>query len=145
MLAQPSTIEAVAHLARGGSPAELGPAIDAATLVPGLVGLPQLGDGGAIEGEVWWVDRFGNCQLNIGPDELIDAGAGLGGFLEVRLGARTKAARWVGTYAEAKPSELVVLVDSYGLCSLALDRRSAAAEYELQAGSSVVLVAPGKS
>ena len=25
---------------------------------------------GAIVGEVWWVDRFGNCQLNIDPGEL---------------------------------------------------------------------------
>jgi S-adenosylmethionine hydrolase len=136
---------AAAFLARGGTPSELGPPVDAATLVPGLVGLPQMGDGGAIEGEVWWIDRFGNCQLNIGPDELLEAGGALGGFLEVRLGARAKAARWVSTYAEAKPSELVLVVDSYGLCSLALDRRSAAGEYELRAGSSVVLVPPGKS
>ena len=32
-------------------------------------------------------------------------------------------ARWVRTYADAKPSELVMLVDSYGLLSIALDRR----------------------
>jgi S-adenosylmethionine hydrolase len=90
---------AVAHLVRGGASSELGPPVDAASLVPGLVGLPRVGDGGAIEGEVWWIDRFGNCQLNIGPEELLEAGVALGGFLEVRLGARTKAARWVSTYA----------------------------------------------
>ena len=44
-------------------------------------------------------------------------------------------ARWVRTYADAKPSELVVLVDSYGLLSVALDRRSAAEELGLHAGS----------
>ncbi len=136
---------AVAHLVKGGRASELGPPVDPATLIPGLVGLPQLGEGGAIEGEVWWIDRFGNCQLNIGPDELVEAGAGLGGFLEIRMGARTKAARWVTTYAEARPSELVLLVDSYGLCSLALDRRSAASEYELRTGSSVVVAPPGTS
>ena len=38
-----------------------------------------------------------------------------------------RAARWVHTYADAKPSELVVLVDSYGLLALAFDRESAAA------------------
>ena len=44
-------------------------------------------------------------------------------------------ARWVHTYADAKPSELVVLVDSYGLISIALDRRSAAEELGLRGGS----------
>ena len=44
-------------------------------------------------------------------------------------------ARWVRTYADAKPSELVVLVDSYGLVSVALDRRSAAEELGLRGGS----------
>ncbi|HEV2310551.1 MAG TPA: SAM hydroxide adenosyltransferase, partial [Acidimicrobiia bacterium] len=66
-----------------------------------------------------------------------------GETVEVRLGERAKAARWVDTYASARPSELVLLVDSYGLLALALDRRSAAAEYDLHPGSSVVLVLPG--
>ena len=46
--------------------------------------------------------------------------------VEVHLGTGIRAARWVHTYADAKPSELVLLVDSYGLLSLALDRESAA-------------------
>ena len=32
----------------------------------------------SVVGEVWWVDRYGNCQLNIGPDELGAVGAGPG-------------------------------------------------------------------
>ena len=51
-------------------------------------------------------------------------------------------ARWVRTYADAKPSELVVLVDSYGLLSIALDRRSAADELGLRAGCGVTVVPP---
>ncbi len=134
---------AAAHLARGGDLDDLGPRVDPATLIPGLVGLPRDVPGGGIEADVWWVDRFGNCQLNVGPDELTAAGAAPGATLEVRCGERVKAARWVRTYAEARPSELVLLVDSYGLIALALDRRSAAAEYDLTAGSTVVLVPPG--
>jgi S-adenosylmethionine hydrolase len=105
------------------------------------VGLPQLEEG-SVAAEVWWIDRFGNCQLNVGPDELAALGAAPGGPVEVHLGERAKAARWVGTYADAKPSELVLLVDSYGLFALALDRRSAAAEYALRPGSPVTLVPP---
>jgi S-adenosylmethionine hydrolase len=132
-----------AALATGTPIGDLGPVVDPAGLVPGLVGLPQVTEGGAIEAEVWWIDRFGNAQLNVGPEELTDQGVEPGGVVEVRAGKRTKSARWVHTYADARPSELVLLVDSYGLLALALDRRSAAAEYGLRPGGSVTLVPPG--
>jgi S-adenosyl-L-methionine hydrolase (adenosine-forming) len=134
---------AAAHLAAGGALDDLGDDVDPAGLVPGLVPLPRVLDDGGIEAEVWWVDRFGNCQLNVGPEELAALGAAPGDNVEVRVGDRAKAARWVGTYADAKASELVLLVDSYGLLSLALDRRSAAAEYGLRAGGAVTLRPPG--
>jgi len=134
---------AAAHLAAGVDASELGEEVDAAGLVPGLVSLPRHDEGGAIHGEVWWIDRFGNCQLNIDPDELRAHGAEPGGTLEVRFGDQVRSVRWVHTYADAKPSELVLLVDSYGLASLALDRGSAAAEWTLEPGSSVTLVPPG--
>jgi S-adenosylmethionine hydrolase len=134
---------AAAHLAAGGTLEALGEPVDPATLVPGVVGLPRVLPGGAVEADVWWVDRFGNCQLNVGPDELEAAGAEPGGTVEVRVEGRAKAARWVRTYAAARPSELVLLVDSYGLVALALDRRSAAAEYGLHPGSTVLLIPPG--
>jgi S-adenosylmethionine hydrolase len=133
---------AAAHLARGEPIDQLGPAVDPAGLVPGLLGLPQIGDDGVIDAQVWWIDHFGNCQLNVGPDELAALGGSPDGPVEVRMGERTKAARWVGTYADAKPSELVLVVDSTGLLSLCLDRRSAAAEYGLHRGSAVALVPP---
>ena len=137
---------AVAQLALGTDVAELGRAVDPNSLVPGLLGLPQFEDGGAVASQVWWVDRFGNCQLNVGPDELEALGAERGGPVEVHLpGGATRAARWVHTYADARASELVLVVDSYGLLSLALDRRSAAAEHGLNAGSAVTLVPPGAS
>jgi S-adenosyl-L-methionine hydrolase (adenosine-forming) len=134
---------AAAHLAAGVDPSELGDEVDAAGLVPGLVSLPRHDQGGAIYGEVWWIDRFGNCQLNIDPDELRAHGAEPGGTLEVRFGDQVRSVRWVHTYADAKPSELVLLVDSYGLASLALDRGSAAAECTLEPASAVTVVPPG--
>jgi S-adenosyl-L-methionine hydrolase (adenosine-forming) len=137
---------AVAQLALGTDLAELGEPVDAHTLVPGLLGLPQPEPGGGIAAQVWWIDRFGNCQLNVGPDDLGALGGEQGGPVEVHLGGgNVRAARWVGTYADARPSELVLVVDSYGMLSLALDRRSAAAEHGLQPGSSVTLVPPGST
>jgi len=134
---------AAAHLAAGVDTSELGDEVDAAGLVPGLVSLPQHDEGGAIHGEVWWIDRFGNCQLNIDPDELRAHGGEPDAPLEVRFGEQSRSVRWVHTYADAKPSELVLLVDSYGLASLALDRGSAAAECALEPASAVTLVPPG--
>jgi S-adenosylmethionine hydrolase len=129
---------AAGHLAAGVPFAELGTPVDPATLVPGLVALPEVRDDGSIVGEVWWVDRFGNCQLNIDPGEL--GAGGLGARVEVHVGGEIRAARWVHTYGDAKPSELVLLVDSYGLLALALDRDSAAKTLRLTAGSGVTLV-----
>lgn len=133
---------AAGFLARGVALTDLGDEVDPVSLTPGLVSLPTV-EGGAAAGEVWWVDRFGNCQLNIGPEELAPIGAGPGTTVEVRFGDTARSARWVTTYADAKPSELVLLVDSYGLLSLALDRRSAAVDCGLHAGSAVTIVPPG--
>lgn len=133
---------AAGFLARGVALGALGEEIDPVSLTPGLVSLPLEQDG-ALAGEVWWVDRFGNCQLNIDPEELGALGALPGDSLEVRFAETARRARWVETYADAKPSELVLLVDSYGLLSLALDRRSAAADCALRAGSPVTVVPSG--
>jgi hypothetical protein len=132
---------AAAYLTDGVPLDQLGEAISPASLMPGVLPLPSE-DGDAITGEVWWVDRFGNCQLNIGPDELLTKGTGPGASLELRFGNEARMARWVGTYSDARPSELVVLTDSYGLLSIALDRASAAAACGLRAGSAITIAPP---
>jgi S-adenosyl-L-methionine hydrolase (adenosine-forming) len=132
---------AAAYLA-GGLPIEkLGTEVNAAGLAPGLVPLPQEAEDGSIAGEVLWVDRYGNCQLNIAPEQLLERGAAPGGYVGVTVGGRDRRAHWVSAFADAKPSELALLVDSYGMCALALDRRSAADELELRAGKTVTVVA----
>jgi S-adenosylmethionine hydrolase len=133
---------AAGFLARGVPLTELGEEIDPVSLTPALVSLPTV-ENGAVAGEVWWVDRYGNCQLNVDPDELAALGAAPGTTVEARFGGTARGVRWVHTYADAKPSELVMLVDSYGLLCLALDRSSAAADCGLRAGSAVTIVPPG--
>jgi S-adenosylmethionine hydrolase len=132
---------AAAHLA-GGLPIDaLGTPVDAAGLAPGLVPLPQEADDGTIAGEVLWVDRFGNCQLNIAPEQLVERGVMPGGYVGVTIGADDRRAHWVPAFADAKPAELALLVDSYGMCALALDQRSAAAELKLRPGKTLTVVA----
>jgi S-adenosyl-L-methionine hydrolase (adenosine-forming) len=129
---------AAAHLANGVGIEELGDLVDPASLVPGLLPLPRE-EGDDFVGELLWIDRFGNCQTNIDPDALAARGVRRGDAIEVRYGNETRRARWVDAFADAKPSEVVVLVDSYGLLTIALDQRSAAQELKLRTGTVVTL------
>ena len=134
---------AAAYLADGTALSELGEAIDPVTLVPGLLPLPSESDDGVLMGEVLWIDRFGNCQLNLDPDMLLARDLAPGAGFEVQIGDVSGRVRWVDTFAEAKPSELVVITDSYGLLTLVLDRQSAAVRHKLRVGSAVTLIPPG--
>jgi hypothetical protein len=134
---------AAAYLAAGTPLTDLGELVDAASLVPGMLPLPSESDDGALVGEVLWVDRFGNCQLNLDADLLRALDLAPGAGFEVRIGDEAGRVRWVETFADAKPSELVVLVDSYGLLTLALDRQSAAERHRLGVGTAVTLLPGG--
>jgi S-adenosylmethionine hydrolase len=133
---------AAAHLAAGIPVPRLGDEIEVASLSPGIVPLPKSEDDGTLVGEVLWIDHFGNGQLNIAPEMLAEVGVTPGDAIEVHVGESTRRARWVRTFADAKPRELVMIVDSYGMCALALDRASAAAELTLRPGRAVRLVPP---
>ena len=135
---------AAGYLAAGTPLEALGELVDPMALVPGMVPLPR-DEGGRAAGEVLWVDRYGNAQLNIDPGDLAALGVEPGGPLEIRCGQDRRTGRWVGSYAEANQYELAVVVDSYGLVSITRDRRAAAEELGLQPGSAVTLgpVPPG--
>jgi S-adenosylmethionine hydrolase len=129
---------AAGYLAAGTPLEALGELVDPTSLVPGTVPLSR-DDAGRAAGEVLWIDHFGNAQLNIDPGDLAALGVEPGGALEIRCGQDCRTGRWVGSYAEAGPLELAVVVDSYGLVSLTADRRPIAEELGLRAGSEVVL------
>ncbi len=113
---------------------ELGEEVDPSSLVPGMIPVIR-DDEGDLVSDVLWVDRFGNCQLNVDPDDL----DGWGDRIRLRIGDQPRLARRVETYAQIGSGEVGLVVDSYGLVSIALDRRSARAELGLSAGSEVRL------
>lgn len=129
---------AAGYLADGLDLVELGDLVDPMSLHPALMPLSQL-DGSDLAAEVLWVDRFGNVQLNIDPEELVALGHRRDGMVGVRIGSERRVARWVGTYADARPMELVLVIDSYGLVSLAFDQSSAADTLGVRARSAVIL------
>ena len=104
-----------------------------------MIPLPRE-DGDGLHAEVLWVDRFGNCQLNVGPDELDPAATPPDVW--TRDDRRRAAGRPpVGAYAELGAGVVGLVLDSHGMYALALDQRSAAAELGLAAGDAVVLAA----
>lgn len=123
-----------AHLCAGVAFDELGDEVDPALLVPGMVPLTRT-DGDDLIAEVLWVDRFGNAQLNVDPDELAQYGDGCG----VLVGQRSRYARLVSSYAELGTGGLGLIVDSYGLIALTTDRASAADELGIAAGDQIIL------
>jgi len=127
---------AAAHLCAGVALDALGPEIDPVTLLPGIVPLTRIEDG-ALVGEVLWVDRFGNAQLNVDPEEV----AAMGDVVTLRWSDKTRTAHRAGTYDDLGPGRIGLIVDSYGLLSVALARRSASDELHLHAGDAVTLAA----
>ncbi len=122
----------------GDSFDELGPSVDAALTVPMMLPLPEV-EAPTVVGEVWWIDTFGNCQTNIGPDDLARVGAVEGGDLVVRVGTVEHIVPWVGTYGDVAERQALAHVDSSGLMALAARGGSAANLLGLEEGVAVTL------
>lgn len=118
-----------AHLALGVDMGELGPELEASQLMPGLLPIIDVEDGGLVL-EVLWIDTYGNVQLNIGPDDLADWGDP---FL-LTVGARKETIAVRPAYRSLSTGEVGAIVDSTGLMALALNGSSAAAHFGLSAG-----------
>lgn len=123
---------AAAHLCNGVELDDLGEPIDVSTLLPATVPVTYEEDG-ALVAEVLWVDAYGNAQLNVDPDEIESFGD------RVRLEFRgdTHVARRVDAFNEIGPNEVGLVVDSYGLLAVVVDRHSVASELGLQPSTEV--------
>ncbi len=158
---------AAAHLCNGVPLTELGPELDTDLLVPATIPLPRH-EGDTLAAEVLWVDRFGNCQLNVAVEELAVLGpvadldesdpAALRAAIARAIptvqmtisdptapGATIKRSAVLADHYAAIGGGPGLVTDSAGMLSICLDRASAAAEMGLDTGDQVVLAAGGET
>lgn len=131
---------AAAHLCLGADLEDLGALVPVESLTPGMVPVSRV-DGERIFAEVLWIDRFGNVQLNLDPAEI----ESLGNALRLTAGEVGRNVRRVGSYRDLESGELGVLVDSYGLVAVAVNRGSAAFELNCTEGDSVTVETGGSA
>lgn len=129
---------AAAHLCNGVPFSELGDPIDPSLLLPGVVPLSR-NEGDEIVAEVTWVDRYGNCQLNVGPDDVSELGERVSITFTSATGERsTRSAPIVRSFADIGGG-MGLVVDSFGMLAVSIDRGSAADELSVAVGDSVRL------
>ncbi|MBA3655495.1 MAG: SAM-dependent chlorinase/fluorinase [Actinobacteria bacterium] len=128
-----------AHLCNGVELADLGQAVDPLGLMPGILPLSR-DEAGGVAAEVLWVDRYGNAQLNVDPADI----APWGDRVVIRWGGQERIAKRAVTYGDIGPGEVALVVDSYGLVSIAADRGSAAEQLKLQPATAVRLEPPDR-
>lgn len=126
---------AAAHLCNGVDLLDLGPEVDINGLTPGMIPITREEDG-ALVAEVLWTDAFGNLQLNVDPAEIAAFGPRVG----LRFDGRSRTGVRHDTYAQIPTGEVGLVIDSYGLVSIALDRTSAAQDLGIGTGDEVILV-----
>ncbi|MFZ9730504.1 MAG: SAM hydroxide adenosyltransferase, partial [Ilumatobacteraceae bacterium] len=98
-------------------------------------------EGDHVVAEVTWVHRYGNCQLNVGPED----GTSLGPRVSIELtsvtGERsTRAANVVRNFSEIGGG-IGLVIDSFGMLAICIDRGSAAVELSIAVGDAVRLAA----
>lgn len=129
---------AAAHLCNGVPFGELGEAIDANLLLPGVVPLSRT-EADGIVAEITWVDRYGNCQLNVGPEEVAMLGKKLSVTFTTVAGERvTRSAAVVDNFS-AIGGGIGLVIDSFGMLAICVDRGSAADELAITVGDAVTL------
>ncbi len=150
---------AAAHVARGVSGSEFGPAIHEPVSLP----LPRLEapEPDILIGEILYADRFGNLLTGLGRferdnDDLLVLDSWLSHLTKKILTARFRIDEliitledgsiltWVNAYAEIPPDECAFLLGSSGLIEIVSNRESAEQILDISSGDTVTLKRRGE-
>jgi hypothetical protein len=114
-----------AHLASGVDPADLGPAVDPATLVRLELPEPEIGTR-RLRATVLYVDRYGNAQLNAKSEHAKRVGIEPGARVELEVGTGRFFAVSARTFADARAGEIILYEDAYENLAVAISGGRAA-------------------
>ena len=112
-------------------------------MVPSFVE-PELREN-EVRGEVMYIDGFGNLITNISEGLLAELGILDGSELSVEVGGRALRLKLRSAYGEARPGELMAIIDSWGMLELAVNLGSAAEALGARPGDKVVVRPAGRS
>jgi S-adenosylmethionine hydrolase len=101
----------------------------------------KLSSDNVIEGEVIYVDRFGNLMTNI-PAQKISASGSSEHHDGPRVIVRDKDAPLKKYYSEAGDKELCSLVNSFGYIELFVNRGNASSDFGINLGEKVEVILP---
>ena len=134
---------AAAFLAAGGSPGELGPAVDLASL-SALEFPAATVEKEKIECEVLDLNRFGNVLLNVTSSDFAAAGLDQADAVTIDATGGSATARRVSTYTDVETGDWGLIVDPRGWLSVIRGNPANAAEGlgGVQPGDPIWLTAP---
>lgn len=126
---------AAAALACGVAPGSLGNAVAVESLHPAPFELCHV-EGDFVVGEVLEEDRFGSLRFNV-PGEMADRLKLKVDQLEVMIGHNSLKVPVRATFSDVAPGDPVMLIDSSGWLTLAVNQGSASDRYGVAPGVSV--------
>jgi len=123
-----------AHLALGVKPSDFGRKIDDYVVIdlpkPRIVG-------NSIEGEILYIDQFGNSITNISEEMLHKIGIKDGCTLKVELEGREMKLRLVSAYGDAEVGEVLTIIGDNDLLEVSINRGNAAKSLNIKVGDRV--------
>lgn len=125
-----------AHLCLGEPLQAVGEEIDPNLLTPMTIGVSH-SSGDRLICEVLWVDRFGNAQLNVDPEQLSER------RWTARIADKSRPARSVSHFDELGDEELGLVTDSSGMIALVMRQRSVSRALGLASGTEITFEPAG--
>ena len=129
---------AAAALAAGEDPGNLADNIESASLTPAPYGYATVVDG-EVDVEIINIDHFGTLRLNLEREVGEAAGYSPATSVQIVLGDAQLELHLGSTFSDAPDNELLLLFDSSGYLSVAMNGGSAAAVLNASAGDKATL------
>jgi S-adenosylmethionine hydrolase len=126
------------HIAQGGSLTDVGPELDAESLVR-LEQRAATVDDDHVHAEIRAIDHFGNVSLNLARADLEAAGITLGDSVELRCNGRSLTVPFTLSFGEVPTGRLSLCEDSFRAIQLAVNAGRANQELRVSRGDPIVI------